>query len=454
MSNITSSLIGVLIVDDEPAFTRSLSIMLERSCGLQNIQQCNDSRDVTSILKNGGIEMVLLDLNMPHFTGEQVLAEINTHFPDIAVIIISGMNDIETAVKCVKMGAYDYFVKTVEETRLVEGIKRVALLQQLKIENRALRKPFQNNREAYHHAFAEIVTISKAMHAVFYYLEAVAKTNQAILITGESGVGKELLAKATHEVSGSEGPLIPVNIAGLDDAAFSDTLFGHEKGAFTGADRKRGGLIEKAAGGTLFLDEIGDLSMDLQVKLLRVLQEGEYYPLGSDKPKKLEARIIACTHQNLDEKQKNGEYRSDLYYRLKTHYINVPALRERKEDIPLLLNHFIDQAAQELEVPRPAISIELLKLLSSYSFPGNIRELRSMAFDAMSLCRSDSLPLDRFEDNIQISGKDEQTKTIAYDSIFSLVEPLPSLNESANLLVSEAMKRAAGNQSVARQVRK
>ncbi|MCH4563249.1 sigma-54 dependent transcriptional regulator [Halomonas sp. EGI 63088] len=440
---------GLLLVDDEPSFLRSLSIALERSGGITNIHRCQDSREVLTLLERENIGLVTLDLTMPHLSGEQLLARIVEEHPDVGVIVISGLNQVETAVNCIKQGAFDYFVKTDEEDRLLEGIKRAIRLQELRQENQELRKRFLNDTLEHPEAFAHIVTADKGMRSVFQYLESVAPTSQPILIGGESGVGKELIARAAHDLSGRAGPLVCVNVAGLDDNVFADTLFGHQRGAFTGADQPRAGMIEQAAGGTLFLDEIGDLSRASQVKLLRLLQEGDYYPLGSDRPKRLRARVVVATHQDLDEKQRQGEFRKDLYYRLRTHQVQVPPLRQRKQDIPLLLAHFLAEAADELGKSKPTFPAELPVLLSTYSFPGNVRELRAMAFDAMSVHRSRTLSMEVFKRAMQRTDDTPLPSPVARHAAFAPDEPLPTLHAVADLLVDEAMKRAEGNQSIA-----
>ncbi|RLB74523.1 MAG: sigma-54-dependent Fis family transcriptional regulator, partial [Deltaproteobacteria bacterium] len=344
---------GVLLVDDELPWLRSLSLTLEGPGGITNLLQCQDSREVMSVLEQNDIGLVLLDLTMPQHSGEELLEQIVTEYPQIRVIILSGMNQLETAVNCMRAGAFDYFVKTVEEERLVDGVRRAIRMVELEYENRAIRTHFFHDQIDAPEVFAPIVTNSPAMRARFQYLEAVAPSSQPILITGESGVGKELVAQSIHTLSGNSGALVTVNVAGLDDNVFADTLFGHVRGAFTGADNVRKGMIEKAAGGTLFLDEIGDLSSASQVKLLRLLQNGEYYPLGSDQPKQMSARVVVATHADLDAKMAAGEFRRDLYYRLYSHHVHLPPLRERKDDLPLLLEHFLAEAALKLGKKKP-----------------------------------------------------------------------------------------------------
>ncbi|MDI5987339.1 sigma-54 dependent transcriptional regulator [Halomonas sp. M4R5S39] len=440
---------GLLLVDDEPSFLRSLSIALERSGGITNIYRCQDSREVLTLLERENIGLVTLDLTMPHLSGEQLLARIVEEHPDVGVIVISGLNQVETAVNCIKQGAFDYFVKTDEEGRLLEGIKRAIRLQELRQENQELRKRFLNDTLEHPEAFARIVTADKGMRSVFQYLESVAPTSQPILIGGESGVGKELFARAAHDLSGRQGPLVCVNVAGLDDNVFADTLFGHQRGAFTGADQERAGMIEQAADGTLLLDEIGDLSMASQVKLLRLLQEGEYYPLGSDRPRRMRARVVVATHQDLGEKQRAGTFRKDLYYRLRTHQVHIPSLRQRKSDIPLLLEHFLAEAADELGKHKPSYPPELPVLLTNYGFPGNVRELRAMVFDAMSVHRSRTLSMEIFKRAMQHTNDRPLPHPVTRHTAFAPDEPLPTLHAVADQLVDEAMKRAEGNQSIA-----
>ncbi len=442
---------GVLLVDDEPAWLRSLRLTLERSAGITNIITCQNSREVMALLDQHEIGLVLLDLTMPHLSGDQVIDMIAERHPEIAVIVISGMNQIESAVHCIKQGAFDYFVKTVEEDRLVSGVLRAIRMLELERQNREMSSRMLSGELKHPAAFAGIVTTDRAMHAIFSYIEAVAQSSEPLLIMGESGVGKELIAKAAHTLSGCSGPLVSVNVAGLDDAVFADTLFGHMRGAFTGADQPRRGMIEEAADGTLFLDEIGDLSIASQVKLLRLLQEGEYFPLGSDRPKRLKARVVVATHQNLSLKQETGSFRRDLYYRLCTHMVNVPPLRERKGDLPPLLDHFLVDAARALGKKKPTPPRELLQLLATYSFPGNVRELKALIYNAVSVHRDRVLSMDTFLKTI-IRPESKQNMPAATGpekNLFAGIERLPTFGEAAELLVEEAMSRANGNQTIA-----
>lgn len=438
---------GLLLVDDEPAWLRSVAITLERSAGITNIMTCQDSRKVEAILEKHNTGIVLLDLTMPHVSGEDLLTMISERYPEIVTIVISGMNQVETAVRSIKLGAFDYFVKTVEEDRLVNGIVRAIRMVELQLENREMLDRFLTGTLKTPQAFSKIITADRTMLSIFSYIEAVAGSPQPLLITGESGVGKELLARAAHQLSGCSGSLVAVNVAGLDDTVFADTLFGHTRGAFTGADQARRGMIEEAADGTLFLDEIGDLSVASQIKLLRLLQEGEYFPLGSDRPKRIKARIIVATHRDLQQQQQEGKMRRDLFYRLKTHHVHIPPLRERKGDIPLLMEHFLTEASQTLGKKKPTPPRELSQLLSTYSFMGNVRELKAMIFDAVSVHKDRILSMDSFLRNIASSDNSPAIKLA--ENPFTTLDRLPTFTEAAELLVAEAIQRSNGNQTIA-----
>jgi DNA-binding NtrC family response regulator len=390
----------VLMVDDEAQALDSFETAL-LFANINNIIRCQDSRDVMPLLSRQEIEVMLLDLSMPHISGEELLSLVTRDFPEVPVIIITGLNDVETAVACMKSGAFDYMVKPVEKSRLTSGVKRAIELRELQRENELLRSHVLSDRLEHPEAFSEIITNSPMLRSIFQYIESISMSPQPVLITGETGVGKELVAKAIHKLSQRKGAFVPINVAGLDDNVFADTLFGHKKGAFTGADQARGGLIEQASGGTLFLDEIGDLSAISQVKLLRLLQDGEFFPLGSDIVKHSDARMVVATNQNLQTLQESGKFRKDLYYRLCAHHTHIPPLRDRHNDLPVLVDHFLEKASKSLGKENPTLPGELFGLLSTYSFPGNIRELESMIFDAVSSHKSGELSLDGFKTYIR-----------------------------------------------------
>lgn len=445
----------ILIVDDEAAILLSVDTALQMA-GLNNVMTCQDSRQVMNLLGSRQIEVLLLDLTMPHIDGRELLEQINQAFPEIPVIIVTGTVEVDTAVQCMKSGAFDYVVKPVEDERLVSAVHRAMAFRELKRENLALKQHILSDTLQQPEAFAEIITRDKKMLAIFQYVESIAQTSQPVLIRGETGVGKELIARALHALSGLKGHFVAVNVAGLDDSIFSDTLFGHAKGAFTGAESERRGLIERAAGGTLFLDEIGDLSPASQVKLLRLLQENEYFPIGRDDPKRTDCRIVASTNADLWERQKSGRFRKDLNFRLGTHRIYVPPLRERLTDLPLLIEHFLAQAAGALDKKKPTAPPELIRLLKTYAFPGNVRELKTLLFDAASRNKGDILSLDVFQAQVRRFREraggaigTEENGPPPGEEMIRFPEKLPTLKEAAALLVAEAMKRAGGNQTIA-----
>jgi DNA-binding NtrC family response regulator len=441
----------VLIVDDEVEVIQGCELTL-RSCGISNIITCLDSRNVIPLLAKQRIQVILLDLFMPHVSGEELLRDIKQQYPHIPVIIVTGMNQIETAIACMKAGAFDYMVKPVEGQRLISGIRHVVDKLEERNEYQKFKQLVLNDDLNDSEAFSQIITQNKKMRSIFQYVEAVAGTNQPVLITGDSGVGKGLIAKAIHTISLRSGSFVRVNIAGLDDNFFSDSLFGHLKGAFTSAAEKRQGLIEQATDGTLFLDEIGDLNPSGQIKLLRLLEDGEYFPVGSDFLKKTNARFVAATNQDIHSLQKQKKFRTDLYFRFQIHHIHIPSLRERFDDLPLLLDYFLEESSRSLGKKKPTPPKELLLLLSSYHFPGNIRELRSMIFDALTYHKSKMLSMKRFEDHILkhrsqnegIFEHEEQKNTL-----YAFIDQLPTLKMARKLLIAEVLKRCHGNITMA-----
>lgn len=442
----------ILLVDDDLMILKSFEIALEHA-GFTNFIRCSDSHKVPELLKEQKVLLILLDLNMPVLSGEELLEHIVSEYPDVPVIVITGNNEVKTAVTCMKQGAYDYLVKPVGRNRLISIVQKAIKILELQHENLLLKQRILDSNLIQPEAFSHMITRNMAMQAIFTYTESIATSPQPLLITGETGVGKELMARAAHTVSNRNGEFVVVNVAGIDDNAFSDTLFGHVRGAFTGADTQRPGLVEKAEGGTLVLDEIGDLSKESQVKLLRLIQEREYYPLGADEPKTSDARIIVCTNINLKKAQEEGTFRKDLYYRLQAHCIELPPLRMRKEDLDILIEHFLDEAAQLMQKNRPSYPAQLLDLLNQYDFPGNVRELQAMVFDAVGKATTKTLSLESFYNHLELHksqelSTSEQKSEVTASSPFNH-HPLPTLKEANKLLISEALKRANNNQSMA-----
>jgi two-component system, NtrC family, nitrogen regulation response regulator GlnG len=448
MAYITSHKRPVLLVDDEPALLRSVSVVL-RTSGIADLLTLEDSRAVLTLLAEQPVGALVLDLTMPGLSGQALLERVSADFPDIPVIVMTATNDLDTAVQCMQMGAVDYLLKPVEGTRLVSSLRRALEIRALRAEVLSLKDSLLTPAPYSREAFAALITHSPAMAAVFRYVEAVAPSPQPVLITGESGTGKELIAAALHRLSGRTGKFVAVNVAGLDDNVLADTLFGHARGAYTGADRARDGLVSSAADGTLFLDEIGDLSALSQVKLLRLLQDGTYYPLGVDVPRQCRARILVATNYDVAERVKAASFRKDLYYRLRTHHLHLPPLRERREDIPLLVNHLLEKASGALQRPPPTPPLELFRLLRTYSFPGNVRELEAMIFDAVAQHRGTTLSLHSFKSAMGAGSLLADVIDRPTDVTALWPERLPTLDEAEEALVQEALRRADGNQGIA-----
>ena len=394
---------SILIVDDEEATLRGVRRTL-RSHGISGVLTCSDPRRALDLLEENDVSLVILDLIMPHVGGEEILVEVTSRRPDVPVIVITAEYDVSTAVRCMKLGAADYLLKPVDAEQLVATVERALDQRALEYECTRLREQWFSEDLRQGEAFRDIVTADPTMVRLFAYLEAISRGSHPVLITGETGTGKELVARALHSVSRPDRPFIAVNVAGLDDTMFSDTIFGHLPGAFTGADGVRQGMIEKAGEGILFLDEIGDLSEASQVKLMRLLQEKEYYALGSDRLERLRARIVAATLKD------PSELRPDLYYRLRSYHLRIPPLRERRQDVPLLVEYFLAAAAEEHDRPKPRVPGRIFSALSRYSFPGNVRELQAMVLDALVRTEGDALPLEPFEEamreEIPSSGRD------------------------------------------------
>ena len=442
----------ILLVDDEETFLLGASLTLSGE-GIDHIVQCQDSREVISILSKGEFSVVLLDMLMPGLTGQDLLPQILSKFPELLVIVVTALNTVETAVECMRNGAFDYVVKPVDSTRLAATVRRGVEISELRHQNRQLKDRLLSNTLEHPEAFCDIVTQDRTMYAIFQYVETIARTALPVLITGETGVGKEMIASAIHKLSGRERAFVPINVAGLDDHLFSDTLFGHQKGAFTGAESSRKGLIEQASDGTLFLDEIGDLRMETQVKLLRLLQEGKYYSLGEDVPKSSNARMIVATNREIQFLRDSESFRKDLYFRLQSHHIHLPPLRDRAGDIPLLVSHFLESAAETLGKETPTPHPGLLTLLETHQFPGNIREIQGMVMDAVSQHKGGDLSIESFRDKIghesPVSHEAGETAEVEFMQGLSALRRLPPLKAGERLLIAEALKRANGNQAVA-----
>lgn len=440
-----------MIVDDEAHSRLGMALAL-RTSGIDNVIECASPALVLDMFKKSRPCVALLDLIMPGVDGTELLKAVTRDFPETSIIIVSGQSEISLAVSCMKLGASDYLSKPCGRETLVKAVRKAIEMAELRGENTLMMEQLLTPSNSRSPAFSDIKTASPKMEAIFKYCSAIAPGRQPVMITGETGCGKELVAKAIHKLSGRPGRFVAVNLAGLDSNVFSDTLFGHVKGAFTGAEAKRNGLVEEACGGTLLLDEIGELSEEAQVKLLRLLQEREYSPLGSDELKTSDARILVATNRDLETEVEKGNFRRDLFFRLKIHHVRIPPLRERPEDLRHLLEHFVAEAAAEFGRKAPAIPSSLLESLRLHPFKGNIRELRAMAYDAVGRCQGSSLSCADMK--LEAGYKIESAATVEQpsgdcDGAFRFPETLPTLKEIGGLLVEEALRRSGGRQAAA-----
>lgn len=381
----------LLIVDDEESIREFLEIMLKKE-GYE-VTLAEDGQRAKDLLLKKSFDMIISDLQMPHVTGIELLKHVRESYPETLFMMITAFGTTETAVDAMKMGAYDYLTKPfkIDEVRI--NLQNALRSKNLEVENKVLKKEL--NKE---YSFQQIIGNSSAMHQVFELVKRVSGTPTNILITGESGTGKEVVAKAIHYNGPmKDRPFITVNCGAIPENLMESEMFGHKKGSFTGAIADKAGLFEVADGGSLFLDEIGELPLTIQVKLLRAIQERIIRRVGGTEDSKVDVRIIAATHRNLEDMVSKGTFRQDLYYRLNVINIKTPALRDRKEDIPLLAAHFLKKFNQRLNKNIQSISAEAMEQLKLYDYPGNVRELenmieRTIALESGATILPESLP--------------------------------------------------------------
>ncbi|MBD3374541.1 response regulator [candidate division KSB1 bacterium] len=376
---------NILIVDDEAAQRDTLAGFLRKK-GYE-ISTAMNGLAAIKITENNPVDMILTDLRMPDLDGLGVLKRVKEINPDIDVVVMTAYGSIEAATEAMKQGAVDFVAKPIDLTQLELVMRKALERKQLIAENRRLKELAGERLN-----LGGIIASSSAMDEALSIASRVARSKATILIAGESGTGKELVAKAIHHASDrSEDPFVPVNMAALSDHLVESELFGHEKGAFTGADKFRKGRFESASGGTLFIDEVGDVPLNTQVKLLRVLQEQTIERVGSSQSLSIDVRVIAATNRHLEEMVKQGSFREDFYYRLNVVKIVLPPLRKRKTDIPLLVDYFLQRFSEQYEKNIHGVSREAMDLLMKYTFPGNVRELENIVERAVLLSRDDVL---------------------------------------------------------------
>ena len=372
--------VKVLVVDDEKNILESVKMVLNYE--KYNVQAARDGMEAIESFKSLLPDIVLLDVKMPGLDGLKVLRTFKTLNPTAEVIMISGHSGIEEAVEASRLGAFDFLEKPISRDKLVLTVRNAAEKISLLRENYSLRRQTEKKYE--------LVGESPVMKALQETIRRLARSDSTVLISGDSGTGKELIARMIHQQSArSQNRFVQVNCAAIPDELIESELFGHEKGSFTGAYEKKIGKFESAHRGSIFLDEIGDLSLKAQAKVLRVLEEGEVQPVGSPEIKKVNVRVIAATNKDLEEEIRQGRFREDLYYRLNVVPLRSPSLSERREDIPLLIGHFIDYFSEENNYRRKSFSPEALQRLSEHTWKGNVRELRNLVERMLIMCRGD-----------------------------------------------------------------
>lgn len=428
---------SILIVDDEDAQRSVLKGYLEKK-GYRIFSASSGNEGIKTV-QNNIIDIILSDFKMPDKTGLEVLEEVKKINPEISFVILTAYGTIENAVKAMRLGAFDYISKPVDLDELDLMIERIIENRNLKSENQILKNQLKEKFK-----IDSFISQSPKMEEVLSVASRAADSRATVLITGESGTGKEVLAKSIHFVSSrKDKPFVAVNIPALPETLLESELFGHEKGAFTGAEKSKKGRFELAHEGTIFLDEIGDIPINLQVKLLRVLQEHQIEKLGSTDTVNIDVRIIAATHQNLEQKIKDGSFREDLFYRLNIVSLNIPPLRERKEDILPLIEHFIEKYSKENGRENLSLSKETVDTLIKYNFPGNVRELENIIERAVVLSRGNTITVNDLP-NVVKGFKAE--KEIPANEETTLIEQVEELEKK---LIFDALTKSNGNQSQA-----
>jgi two-component system response regulator AtoC len=376
----------ILVIDDESSMRHMLRLVLERE-GYQ-VSEANGGEKALECLKEQAPDVILCDIRMPGMDGRTFLQKAKEKQVPAIVIMMSAYGTVDTALDCMKAGAYDYISKPFKPDEVLLTLRKAEERQRLQRENRELRAQVSTGKQK------EIIGLSIPLKRVLELVDRVADTSSAVLITGETGTGKELIARRLHNASRRGGrAFVAINCSAISSTLIESELFGHARGAFTGADREHPGLFAAADGGTLFLDEIAELPLELQPKLLRVLQEGEVRRVGETRPRKVDVRILAATARDLREDVSAGRFREDLFYRLAVIDIHVPALRERPEDIPVLTEYYLKHLAAREGRPAPVVEEDVLEVLKQYSWPGNVRELQNFLEKTLIFCRGDRIDL-------------------------------------------------------------
>jgi len=427
--------LSVLVVDDEPNNVTSLEKIFKKE-GMRVVGAPN-ARDALEQLRKRCVDVVLTDLMMPGTSGVELLRAVKEISPDTEVVVMTAFGTVEVAVQAMREGAYDFVEKPLKRLSIVKSVRKAGERRQLLTENRSLRQELRLLTER------TIIGHSPALRRVLEVVAQAAPSTATVLVLGESGTGKELIARNVHAKSGRSGPFLAVNCAAIPESILEAELFGHERGAFTGAVARREGRFARAAGGTIFLDEIGELSAAVQVKLLRVLQEGEFEPVGG-RTQRADVRVVAATNRELKAEVLAGRFREDLYYRLNVIAVTAPPLRARREDVPLLVDHFLEKFSHKNNKPVLAVPSDVMNKLLDYSWPGNVRELENAIERAVVLSRGDTLQLGDLPEAIS------QAQASVVDALtFPIGTPL---DEVEHRLIRETLRHTSGDKALAAQL--
>ena len=428
---------NILVIDDEAAQRDVLTGYLKKKG--YKIFSASSGKEGIEVARTNPVDIILSDFKMPDLSGLEVLEQVKKINPEISFVIVTAYGTVENAVKAMRLGAFDYISKPVDLDELDLMLERIIEHKNLKSENRLLKTQLQEK-----YKISSMVSQSQKMEEVINVAARVADSKANVLITGENGTGKEVLAKGIHYLSSRrDAPFVAVNVPALTETLLESELFGHEKGAFTGADKMKKGRFEIAHGGTIFLDEVGDIPQSIQVKLLRVLQEHQFERVGGTEKIEVDVRIIAATNKDLEQKIKDGSFREDLYYRLNVVSIKIPPLRERKEDILPMVESFIEKYCKENNKEKMEISKEAADVLMKYNYPGNVRELENIIERAVVLTRTNVITLNDLPMNIK--GFKEE-KTLAALGEGTLTDQVEALEKQ---LIFDALQESDGNQTKA-----
>lgn len=387
---------NILVVDDEQIIRESLSYVLRKEN--YKVDEAENGKAAYDLLLENQYDLVITDLEMPEMKGTELLEKIRDLSTQTATIVVTAFGSLETAISALRTGASDYILKPVEFDELIIKVKKLFEMKDLITENQILRSELQRTTEDH-----RIIGKSYAIRKIFDLIDSVADTDSTVLITGKSGTGKELVAKALHFTSKrKDKPFVVVNCGAISDTLIESELFGHKKGAFTGAVSDKEGFMKAANGGTLFLDEIGEMPMELQVKLLRTIQEKEYIPVGTTKAIPVNVRFVASTNKNLSEEIKAGNFREDLFYRLNVVEIVLPSLKDRKEDIPILANHFLDKYRKEMNKGIKGISEDAMRVLINHEWKGEVRELENVIERSIIFCNEDYIEVNNLPSSLVV----------------------------------------------------